>query len=512
MESSEIDIVELGGKSLSIDEVAAVARFGARVELSKGYIERVASCRNLLERFVEENRIIYGVTTGFGDNISEIILEDKAAELQRNILMTHCCSVGEPLPDEVVRASMLVMLSSFGQGVSGVRVELAERIVDFLNKGITPVAPRHGSVGYLAVEAHIGLALVGIGRIKYDGKIMEASEALAKAGIGAFELSYKEGLCLTSGTTSPTALASLALYDGLNAVASADVIGAISLESLKGTMKAFDPRLMAVRPHPEQKASADNIMKLLEDSEIARKYLDYRLQDALSIRCIPQAHGAVRQTLKDALRTVETELNSCCDNPIIVKDGDSGTAISGCNPDAGFVGIEADSICIAMTYLAKMSERRTDRLVNRHLSELPAFLVKNPGLNNGFMIAQYSAVGLLGEMKILSHPSTVDGLPTCANQEDYVSMGYNAALKAYETSRFLEYVLSIELLTSLQAVEFHKPLEPSSTTKAILKSVRKAVPFMESDHYIYPDIEFAKSFVHDGMVRKIAEKFTGPLI
>ncbi|HVI42964.1 MAG TPA: aromatic amino acid ammonia-lyase [Anaerovoracaceae bacterium] len=511
MNPRRIKEVILGGHDITLEEFVAVARYDAKVVLSPLYSERVAKSRGLIEKFLDERRVIYGVTTGFGDNCDKIILPEQAITLQKNIIRSHACSLGEPLENEIVRGILLMMLQNLGQGYSGVQLSTLESIVNLLNNGIIPFAPGHGSVGYLAVEAHICLVLLGEGKAWYQGKTLSGIEALTAAGMKPITLGCKEGLALVSGTTSVTAIAALALFDGIKAAKTADIVGAMSLEALRGTIKAFDPRLHSVRPHEEQARTARNILRILNDSEIANEYKDYRLQDALSIRCIPQLHGAAKKSFKDAARTIAIEMNSCCDNPIIYPDGDDGIALMGCNADSSYVGIEADSICIAMTNLAKMSERRTDRLINHHVSELPAFLIEESGLNSGLMIPQYTAAGLLGEMRMYSMPATIDNTSTCANQEDYIGMGYNASRKAYQCAKLLENVIAIEFLNAAQALEFLKPLNPSPATKAVYDLIRKEVPKLETDRHLYPYIQYISELTHEGNIIDVVEDVIGAL-
>lgn len=508
--ASTIDNVILGDE-IKIDELVAVARYNATISFNENYEKRVRDSRALVEEFVKENRRIYGVTTGVGDNVKRVIPESEAMRYQENILLSHCTTIGDPLDIEGVRAVMVAMLSNMGSGFCGVRLTLLEKIAEMLNKQVTPWAPQHGSVGYLGVEAHIGLVLLGKGKAYYKGELLSGADAMKRADIKTLQLSYKEGLCLISGTTSPTALSSLALYDAQNALACADAIASLTLEALCGNMKAFDDRIMSVKRQPDQWKSADNLRKLLADSCLIEKAGGKNLQDALSLRCIPQAHGAARKTLRDARESIENELNSCADNPIIHP---SGEAMSACNPDAGFVGIASDTLAIAACYLAKISERRTDRMLNEHLSGLPAFLVASPGENSGYMIVQYSSAGLLGEMRVLAHPASIDAVPTCAMQEDYTSMGYNAALKARKIVRNLEYILGNELLTAVQALALRKDtsLSLSKNSDEIVAAVRERVVFMEKDHYIHPEMEWTRELVHSGRVRAISEKNIGEMI
>lgn len=503
--------VVIGDKNITLEEFVAIARYGAKVLFSERFKERVNKSRGLVEKFLEEKRVIYGLTTGFGANCTKTIEPKDAIALQKNILRSHSVSLGEPLEKEVVRGVMLMMIMNMGQGYSGVQLQTLEKLAELLNKDVTPFAPGHGSVGYLSIEAHISLVLLAEGEAYYKEKLMSGKEALSSACILPVELGCKEGLALVSGTTSVTALTALAVYDAIKASKTADIAGAMSLEALKGTIKAFDPRLQSVRPHEEQLMTARNLLKILDGSEIAEKYKDYRLQDALSIRCMPQLHGAAKKTFKDAREVLEVEMNSCCDNPIIYPENEDGIALMGCNADGSFVGIEADSVCIALTAIAKMSERRTDRMVNYLVSELPAFLISKPGLNSGFMIMQYTSAGLLGEMRTLSTPATIDNTPTCANQEDYVSMGYNAARKAYQSARLLERILAIEIMHSVQAVDFLKPLKQSPATKAVYNSIREEVPNFDEDQYFYPYINCVCEKVREGSILEEAEKITGKL-
>jgi histidine ammonia-lyase len=500
------------GDTIKLKEFVAVARFDAYVEFSDSYRQRVERSRRLLEKWIEEGKVMYGVNTGFGALCTQLISPEKTAQLQRNILLSHATSVGEPLAEEGVRATILMVLQNLGQGYSGVRIETLEMYRHFLNLGLTPFAPKEGSVGYLSPEAHMALVLIGEGMAYVNGELLQAKEALRRVGLKPIELSAKEGLALISGTTSATGIGALALYDMLKAATSADIIGAMTLEVLKGTMRAFDDRLMSVRPHQEQRNTAANIRKMLDDSKIAKEFVDYRLQDALSLRCIPQLHGAAKKTLHDALKTIETEMNACCDNPILWPEEEEGGAISGGNCDSSYVGIELDSACIAATAIAKMSERRNNRLINGQLSGYPSFLIHKAGLNSGLMIPQYTQAGLLNDMKILSHPATVDNIPTCADQEDYVAMGYNAAKKAREVAVKLEYVLAIELLSIYCAHQFvESNLLPGSASRAVLDRIARSVPKMEEDTYLYPHIQTLREFIHSGEIIECVEDTIGKL-
>ncbi|WP_432406655.1 HAL/PAL/TAL family ammonia-lyase [Wukongibacter sp. M2B1] len=499
------------GEQIGLEEVIAVARYNAKVGFSKKYIDRVNQCRRLVEKFSDEEKAIYGITTGLGENWNRFISKEDRKIVQRNNLLSHACSLGESVEEECVRAMMFVMLQHLGTGHTGIRLATLEQIKDLLNNNIVPFTPRHGSVGYLSLEAHISLVLIGEGRAWYKGELLSGKEALEKAGLTPIVISSKEGLSLTSGTTSVTSLAALGLYDAIVTARTCDIAGAMSLEVLKGTLMAMDSRIMSVRPHEDQRKTAVNIKKILKNSEIVEKYKGYRVQDALSLRCIPQLHGAAKKILKDSLKTLIIELNSSVDNPLIFEEGEGGEALMGCNADGSYVGMAADSSAIAITNLAKMSERRLDRLVNHHISELPAFLNKNPGLNNGLMIPQYAAAGIVGEMKILCHPATIDNFVTCANQEDYVSMGYNAARKMYEVAGLAKYVLATEFFNSSQAQDFYGELKPSPITAKVHDLIREVVPYIENDCNMQPYIEHIAFLIQENMIVETVEVEIGKL-
>ena len=499
------------GKRFTVAALVDIARFDYKVRFAPEYESRVRASRDLVEKWIDEGRVMYGITTGFGALSTQLISKEETERLQKNIILSHSTSVGQPLKVEQVRAIMVCMLQSMGQGYSGVRLTLLEKIRDFLNEGITPYAPGNGSVGYLSVEGHIGRALIGQGKVYYDGKVEETAPLLERLGIEPLVLAAKEGLALISGTTSPTGLAALTIHDMLQASRSADVIGAMCLEVTKGTLRAFDERLMETKPYREQKAVAGNVRRVLQGSEIAEKHMDYRLQDALSIRAIPQLHGAARRTLTNALEVIEEELNYCGDNPIIWPDDTGGAALSGCQCDASYVGLAMDSSCMAATMIAKMSERRNYRMTTSTHSEMPWFLIRNPGVNSGLMIPQYTQAGLLGEMKILSTSAVIDSIPTCGGQEDYVSMGYNASKKAYEVADKLEYILAIELLSAYQAHQFIEDLSPSPAVQAVLNEISRKVPLIEEDVYVQAYIVALKELIHEGRLLETVETEIGTL-
>lgn len=501
--------IVLGGR-LSLEDFVAVARYGAFVDFSEEYRERVTHSRELVEEWTAEGRIMYGVTTGFGKLCSRVINEDQANELQHNIITCHSTSVGEPYTIEQCRATMLMVLQNLGQGYSGVRLEILEKYREFLNRGVTPWAPGDGSVGYLAPEAHIARVIEGSGKAYYKGTLMDGAEALKAAGIEPAALASKEGLALVSGTTSATALGALALYDMIKAAVSADIVAALSFEACKGQLDAICEEVMSVRPHPDQANTARNLRMILAGSKALKDAQGDHLQDALSFRCIPQLHGAAKKTLYDALETVETEINSCCDNPVIWPEKDAERAISACNPDSSYIGIEMDSCAIAATDLAKMSERRNNHMIDENLSGYPSFLIKDAGLNSGLMIPQYTQAGLINEMRIMCWPGSVDNTPTCVNQEDYVAMGYNSARKGIGLAEKLEYILAIELLSSYETKGFIQGgAKRSPVSEKIYSEIARKVPLMEKDEFLYDYIEYIRNLIHSGRLAAIVQEKLG---
>lgn len=522
------------GDRLTISQFVNIVRDGVKVEFSENYCERVKRARQLIERWVAEEKVIYGVTTGFGSLCTEVISADKTAQLQKNILLSHSVSVGKPLTIEQVRATMLMVLQNVGYGASGVRLEVLEYYKDFLNHNVTPWAPGDGSVGYLSVEAHMALNLLGLGKayippaynedkhshgvisntcedtvinhldVNDDSLLVSGSEALHYIKREPIELAAKEGLALISGTTSVTALAALALYDMKQLVLTADCIGAMNLEVSEGNIEAFSEQAMVVRPHSEQMKTAINVRRLLHDSKIVGPGKGIRLQDPLSLRCIPQLHGAVKKTIADAWQTVETEMNSCCDNPIIWTEPSQEVAISACNCDSAYVGLEMDSVAAAAVLVGKMAERRTNRLLDPALSGKPAFLVKQPGLNSGLMITQYTQAGLLNEMRLSAYPATVDNVPTSANQEDYVAMGYTASKKLNGIIEKLEYILAFELLAVYQSCYYLNRIDEMSTaTLKLFNFMKGRIPEFTDDVYLYPYIAWLQQQIHEGTILKL---------
>lgn len=356
------------------------------------------------------------------------------------------------------------------------------------------------------------MVLIGEGKAWYQGELLPGGEALKRAGLAPMQLSSKEGLTLLSGTTSVTAFAALALYDGATLALTADIVGSFALEVLKGTLNAMDPRLMEVRPHVDQKNTAANVRRILADSPILERYHGHRVQDALSLRCIPQLHGAVKKAIRDGLETLNIELNSSVDNPLIFEEGESAVALMGCNADGSYVGMAADLFAIAITDLCKMSNCRIDRMLNHLVSELPPFLNQNADYNSGLMMIQYATAGLQGELRILSHPSVVDNLTTCANQEDYINMGYNAAKKAYDAAHLAKYILAAELICAGQALDCYQDTGCAKATRAVYDLLRTQTPKMEKDIPLHPQLEAVAHMVIDGQFVNAVEAVVGTLV
>lgn len=510
-EARKITSVTISDCMLSLEEFIAVAKFGAMVKFSLEMEEAVNASRRLLERFLEEGRIIYGVTTGFGENVRYTISPEDANTLQENIVRTHSVAVGEPLSREQVRAVMLMTILNAGKGHSGIRLSTLDLIRQMLNLDLIPFAPSEGSVGYLGVESHLVMAYIGEGKMMQDGKAVPALPVLKANGLTPLQLSYKEGLSMLNGTITVTALGLLALYESVTTMQNVEIAGALCYEALRGTHKALDPRIHAAKHHEEQANSARNLKRMLQDSQIGKKYLDAKVQDAYVLRAMPHIHGAAKKLIKEAYEVIVNEMHSASDNPEIFVEGEGAAFMCG-NFDGSFVGSHADMLAMAAAIVGNLVERGTDRMVNRNLNDgLPAFLVSNPGLNSGFMIPQYTAAGLLNEIKHLAIPVTIDSVSTCANQEDPVSMAYYASKKAGQAVRKLQYMTAIEIYVAFQAMDFLKPLSPSPAVVALRDFVRRTVPFVDNDRYLYPDIEYIFDRVQDCTFIDLMEKEIGEL-
>ncbi|HEX8495003.1 MAG TPA: histidine ammonia-lyase [Pyrinomonadaceae bacterium] len=486
-------MLELDGQRLSLQQVADVARGAERVGLAEQARVRVERARRIVEKIINEGRIVYGVNTGFGKLSDVHIAASELRQLQLNLVRSHACGVGPVLSESETRAMLLLRANVLALGYSGARPAVIEMLVRMLERGVHPVIPEKGSVGAsgdLAPLAHLALTVIGEGEARYRGERMASAAALHAAKLEPLQLEAKEGLALLNGTQAMCAVGGLALYRALRLVRLADVAGAMTLEALKGTPAAFDERIHNARPHPGQTIVASHLRELLQESEIRNSHLenDPRVQDAYSLRCMPQVHGAVRMALDHAREIVETETGSATDNPLVFADGEE--VLSGGNFHGAPVALALDYAALALTDLASISERRIERLVNPDLNEgLPAFLTAHPGMSSGFMIAQVTAVALLSEMKVLAHPASVDNLPTSGGKEDHVSMGMTAAAKLRTIVDDAEHVIAIEMLAAAEGLDYRAPLLPGLGVRRAYEVVRARIPRLQHDRALAPDIQ-----------------------
>ena len=503
----------LGVDGMTLYDLVAIARHGAKVRIAGESEKRILSTRKQIDRWVQEEKIIYGVTTGFGALSDMFIPKKDTRRLQENILMSHAAGVGNILEKETVRAVMALRIKDMAKGHSGVRLETVNRLKDLLNRGVCPVVPEKGSVGAsgdLAPLAHLCLVLIGKGEAIYEGQRMPGIEALRKCGMEPIQLEAGEGLALVNGTQVMTAIGGLAVYDALRLSKMSDIAAAMSLEVLMGSRTEFDPRIHEVRPHPGQAAAADNMVRITQNSEIISSHKDCsRVQDAYTLRCSPQVHGASKDAINYALNVVETEMNSATNNPLFFPE--SNEFLLGGNFHGQPVALAMDFLSMAVSELANISERRIERLVNPKLSGLPAFLVDDGGLNSGFMIAQYTAAALVSENKVLSHPACVDSIPTSANKEDHVSMGTISARKCGELLKNAEQVIAIELLCGAQAMDLFTNMKPGEGTLMAYKAIRDAIPHLDQDRIISYDIDTMMHMIRNGKILEEVEKVVGKL-
>jgi histidine ammonia-lyase len=509
-----IDAQSVTGQDLTVDDVWAVAVDGSPASLSDGARERMRASRGVVERAAANPERTYGVNTGFGRFVTKTIPSELADELQVRLLRSHACGVGEPYPDEIVRAALLLRANALATGCSGTRVEVAELLVECLNRGVLPQVPSRGSVGAsgdLAPLAHLALPLIGEGEASVAGELLSGADALAQVGLEPLQLRAKEGLSLINGTQFMAAFGSLGVVRARRLAIAADIACAMSVEALQGSMQGFRPEIQELRPLRGQADSAANILQLLERSTVMASHRWCgRVQDAYSLRCAPQVHGASRDLLRYVEETVTVELNAATDNPLVLVDDEE--IVSAGNFHGQPVAFALDALTMAVSELANISERRTERLVNPALSEgLPAFLALNGGLNSGFMIPQYVAAALVSENKALAHPASVDSIPTSAGQEDHVSMGNAAGLKGWQVLANAERALAIELLAGAQAVEFLAPLEPGVGTEAARRFVRTLSPRVTEDRSLAADIEAVAAAIRDGSVADAVEAEAGAL-
>jgi histidine ammonia-lyase len=498
--------VSINGRDLSIEQVVTVARQGEKVTIDSAAYKRMEQSRQFVEELLAAGKTIYGINTGFGKLSNVSIEEQQLAKLQYNLVVSCCTGVGEPFPTEVVRAMLLLRANSLVKGYSGVRPVIVETLLAMLNKGVHPVVPQKGSVGSsgdLAPLAHLAHVLIGEGQAYYQNEQLPGKVAMQRAGIEPVTLLAKEGLSLCNGTQAMTAVGALAVYDALNLGNIADIAGALTAEALEGITAAFDSEIQEVRPHRGQTETAGNLRTLLTGSEILAGAEHGRVQDAYALRCMPQVHGASKDAICYVKKVVETEINSATDNPLVFPE--NGKILSGGNFHGQPVALAMDFLSIAVAELGNISERRTERLTNPALSGgLPAFLIKEGGINDGLMVAQYTAAALVSENKVLAHPASVDSIPTSANQEDHVSMGTIASRQAREIIANVQYVIAIELMCASQGLEF-RTRQPSPRLRKVYGMVRELFPLLESDRALAPDIERTVALIKSGELLKALE-------
>jgi histidine ammonia-lyase len=505
-------MLQLQGQQLTLQQIFDIAEGREQVVLAADARVRVEQARHVVQNIVNEGRTVYGVNTGFG-KLSDVSI-DRAdlLQLQLNLVRSHSCGLGQPLSEPEARAMLLLRANVLAAGFSGARPLVIETLIAMLEKGLTPVIPEKGSVGAsgdLAPLAHLALAAIGEGEVFYQGERLAAAEALERAQIAPLQLEVKEGLALLNGTQAMGAVGALAMYRAERLVRLADVAGAMTLEALRGTPVAFDERIHAARPHVGQVAVAAHLRELLQDSEIRESHLvnDPRVQDAYSLRCMPQVHGAIRTALDHARQVVEIESGSATDNPLVFSE--TGEVLSGGNFHGAPLALVFDYAAIALTDLMSITERRIDRLVNPDSNEgLPPFLTSHPGISSGFMMLQVTAVALLNEAKVLAHPASIDNVPTDGGKEDHVSMGMTSATKLREIVKLAEMATAIELLVGAQGLEFHAPLAPGRGVKQAYEIVRRHVAPLAQDRAMAGDIEKVKAAILRGEFDLLTTDYT----
>jgi len=505
-------MIRLDGESLTLEGVAAVADRSAGAALSPAARRAIAASRRVVERAVRAGANAYGVTTGFGKFADVAIPRDQLETLQRNLVRSHCAGVGAPLEDRAVRAMMVLRANALAKGFSGIRVGTVETLLAMLAADVLPVVPSQGSVGAsgdLAPLAHLALGLIGEGEARVRGRRVPARDALRRARIRPVALEAKEGLALINGVQMSVAVGGLALIRAIELARAADLIGAASLDASRGSDAAFDPRIAAARPHPGAAKTAANLRGLLRGSEIRESHRGCgRVQDNYALRCMPQVHGAARDAFEHARDVLNVEINSATDNPLVFprRNGGSGDIVSGGNFHGAPVGLVLDYAAVAAADLASISERRIEKLVNPALSDLPAFLVAEGGLNSGLMIAQVTAAALVSENKVLAHPASADSIPTSAAKEDHVSMSPIAARKLAQVVANLERVLAIELMAAFQAMEFLRPLRSSAPLERVRRAFRRRVKAWTHDRELHPDLVRAAEFLQSEDFRAEADR------
>lgn len=502
--------VIITGQDLTVEQIVAVCRECVELELSEETKKSVLESRKIVDDLIAEEKVVYGITTGFGKFSDVVISQDQCKDLQKNLIITHAVGAGDPFSKDIARGIMLLRINNLAKGFSGIRLETLQTMVDMLNKGVTAIIPEKGSLGAsgdLAPLSHMVLPMIGLGLAEYKGEVLPGAEAMKRAGIPVIELSAKEGLALNNGTQAMTSAGTLALYDALTLLKTADIAAALDFEAQNGVVDALDHRVHDVRPHSGQLATARNLLKLLEGSKNTTRQGEIRVQDAYSLRCCPQIHGASKDAVNYVKEHVNIEINSVTDNPIIFKDDRAG--ISGGNFHGQPMALSFDFLKIAESELANVAERRIERLVNPAYSGLPAFLTPNGGVNSGFMIVQYSAAALVSENKVLAHPASVDSIPSSAGQEDHVSMGTIAARQAGEIGRNVRRVLAMDLMVACQGIDMRGNKGLGKGTQAAYDLIRKGVARLEEDRELYEDINYCENIIADGSLIKAVEEAIG---
>ena len=508
-----MNIIKIDGASLTLENVVNVARHNYRVELADHALENIKKSRDYVDKLVMDERVVYGITTGFGIFSDVNISKDESKDLQRNLIISHACGVGRHFDADIVRAIMLLRANALSRGFSGIAPNTLLTLIEMLNKNVIPAIPEKGSLGAsgdLAPLSHMVLTLIGEGEAYYENELMDSAKAMEKAGIKPVTLISKEGLALINGTQVMTAVGALTTWDAINLLKLSDISASLTIEALNGITDAFHPALHAVRPHQGQINTAKGLLTLLEGSERTTSQGEIKVQDAYSLRCIPQVHGASKDAVNYVKEKIEIEINSVTDNPIIVTDLDM--AISCGNFHGQPMALSFDFLGIALAEIANISERRIERLVNPALSGLPAFLTEKGGLHSGFMIAQYSAAALVSENKVLAHPASVDSIPSSANQEDHVSMGTIAARKAKEIYFNASRVIAIELIAAAQAIDMNKAYSGKKLgkgTTAAYEAIRAALPCIEDDTIMYKIFKEATDIIDNCSLVNTVEEAVG---
>ncbi len=506
-------MISINGTDLTIEQVIAVARRNEPVCLSDEARRHVLAARDYVDEKLANRAIIYGLTTGFGKFSDTFVPEEETAALQRNLIISHACGMGAPLPREVVRGAMLLRCNALARGNSGIRLSTLETLLEMLNRGVHPVIPEKGSLGAsgdLAPLAHMVLVMLGEGEAEYQSVNMPGRDAMQAAGIPTVQLAAKEGLALINGTQIMTSIACGVVYDAAMLAKTADIAAAMTCEAQLGIKKAFDPKVQALRGQPGQVTVASNLLRILEGSQLAFDLNPDKVQDAYAIRCTPQIHGASRDAIGYVWDVVSREINAVTDNPLIFPQEDE--VISGGNFHGQPMALAMDFLGIALSEYANVSERRTERLVNPTLSNgLPAFLTRHGGVHSGFMIAQYAAASMVSENKVYAHPASVDSIPSSAGQEDHVSMGTTAARKARMILDNSQKVLAIELFAAAQALWLRGEEKLSPATRAVYEHIRAVIPAIDTDVVMYPLMAQADAMVKSGDIAAWAEAVCGPL-